>query len=102
MLIRGGSAALAIVAIALAIAGSWLIPGLTWRGLAAMERPSAAVVQDTAATVAPTVPGAQIPAPEAATGTLEPTSLLSRLSGLVGIALILGIGIALSHNRKAI
>jgi CNT family concentrative nucleoside transporter len=102
MLTRRGSGAIAIVAIALAIAGSWLIPGLAWRGLAAMERPAAAAFQDTSATVAPTVPGAQIPAPEAVARTPEPTSLLGRLSGLVGIALILGIGIALSHNRKAI
>jgi concentrative nucleoside transporter, CNT family len=102
MLTRRGSGAIAIVAIALAIAASWLIPGLAWRGLAAMERPAAAAFQDTSATVAPTVPGAQIPTPEAVARTPEPTSLLGRLSGLVGIALILGIGIALSHNRKAI
>jgi len=84
----------ACVAIALAIAGSWLIPGLTWRGLAAMERPSATSLQDTTA--------ARLPAPEATAGAPAPITLWSRLSGLIGIALIVGIGVALSHNRRAI
>ena len=63
MLIPGGwrGVLVACVAIALAIAGSWLIPGLTWRGLAAMERPAASAQDTTAA--APTIPGTQIPAP---------------------------------------
>ncbi|MEO6056863.1 MAG: NupC/NupG family nucleoside CNT transporter [Gemmatimonadales bacterium] len=94
----------ALVAVALigaAIAASWLIPGLAWRGLAAMERPAAVAPAQDSAAPAPTIPGAQIapPAPRAAAG---PISLWSRLSGLVGLALILGMGILFSHNRRAI
>src|SRR2546427_736668 len=109
MLIRGGSGAggprgalVAFAGIALASAGSWLIPGLTWRRIAAMGRPSAAAVQDTSAT-APRMPlGVQIPEPEASADAPAALSLWARLSGLVGLALILGIGVALTHNRRAI
>jgi CNT family concentrative nucleoside transporter len=88
-----------------AIAGSWMIPGFAWRGLAAMERPAQAdtTVRDSAATrAAPTVPGAQVQPPVAPAQPAGPVSLASRLSGLVGLALILAIGILLSHNRRAI
>ena len=109
MPMRGRSIVVAVAVIGLAIAGSWLIPGLAWRGLAAMELPLArttAIQADSSAGTAtvqapPTVPGAQVqaPTPVAPAG---PTSLVSRLSGLVGLALILAIGILLSHNRSAI
>jgi len=114
MPMRGGSGAgglrgalVACAAIALAIAGSWLIPGLAWHGLAAMERaPAAAVQADTsapAAPAAPTVPGAQAPAPGAArAAAATPASPWHRLSGLVGLVLIVAIGVGLSHNRRAI
>ena len=111
MLMRGGSGAgglrgalVAFAAIALAIAGAWLIPGLAWHGLAAMERSPAATVQaDSSAPAAPTVPGAQVPAPAASPGAAHaPASPWQRLSGLVGLVLILAIGVALSHNRRAI
>lgn len=108
-------ALIAVAAIALAVAGSWLIPGLAWRGLAAMERPAlathVAVIQgDSAArrvspapaqAPAPTVPGAAIAPPESSAAADSP-SPWSRLSGLIGIVLILAIGVALSHNRRAI
>jgi concentrative nucleoside transporter, CNT family len=99
----------ALVAFALiiaAVAGAWLIPGFAWRGLAAMERPAAAAPaqQDTGATTAPapappTVPGAQVELPSPASG---PASPASRLSGLLGLVLIVGLGVALSHQRRAI
>jgi CNT family concentrative nucleoside transporter len=89
-----------------AVAGAWLIPGFAWRGLAAMERPAAAAPaqQDTATTTAPapappTVPGAQVELPSPAGG---PASPASRLSGLLGLVLIVGLGVALSHQRRAI
>ena len=99
-------ALVALVVIAVAIAGSWLIPGLAWRGLAAMEpafTPSSAGQADTLAppAQAPTVPGAQVLAPEGSAAP-APLSLWSRLSGVVGLVLILAIGVALSHNRRAI
>src|SRR6476469_409335 len=107
--LRGALVAFAVILVA--IAGSWLIPGFAWRGLAAaMERPAAGTVpiqtdttaqRDSAVAAPPTVSGAavQAPAPAPASG---PVSLASRLSGLVGLALILAIGILLSHNRSAI
>src|SRR5881394_710198 len=117
MLMRGDPGAgglrgalVAVVVIAVAIAGSWLIPGFAWRGLAAMERPAAgpAPIQadttahrDSVVAAPPTVPGAAVQAPEPAPAS-GPVSLASRLSGLVGLALILAIGILLSHNRSAI
>ena len=101
--LRGALIGFAVIAAA--VAGSWLIPGLAWRGLAAMERPVQAdtTARDSAAThAAPTVPGAEIQAPGAPAQPAGPVSLASRLSGLVGLALILAIGILLSHNRRAI
>ena len=101
-------ALVALVVIAVAIAGSWLIPGFAWRGLAAMERPAGTVVQadsaaprDTVAHAPPTVPGAQVEVPSPAPPA-GPVSLASRLSGVVGLVVILAIGILLSHNRRAI
>jgi CNT family concentrative nucleoside transporter len=105
-----GGARAVLVAFALAagvMAASWLIPGLAWRGLAAMERPPAVQADNQAQAdsarhaAPPTVPGAAIaaPAPRAAP---EPASPWSRLSGVLGLVLILGFGIALSHNRGAI
>ena len=107
MPIRGGSGAgglrgalVACGVIALAIAGSWLDPGPR---LARARRHGASrrlrVQADSArraprrpSTAPPTVPGAQVQAP---TGRRpRPVSLWSRLSGLLGLALILGIGVA--------
>ncbi|HET9727497.1 MAG TPA: NupC/NupG family nucleoside CNT transporter [Gemmatimonadales bacterium] len=101
--LRGALIAFAVIAVA--IAGSWMIPGFAWRGLAAMERPAQAdtTARDSAATsAAPTVPGAQVQPPVVPAQPAGPVSLASRLSGLVGLALILAIGILLSHNRRAI
>jgi concentrative nucleoside transporter, CNT family len=101
--LRGALIAFAVIAVA--VAGSWLIPGFAWRGLAAMERPIQAdtTARDSVAVhAAPTVPGAEIQAPGGPAPASGPVSLASRLSGLVGLALILAIGILLSHNRRAI
>jgi CNT family concentrative nucleoside transporter len=107
--LRGALVAFAVIG--LAVAGSWLIPGLAWRGLAAMELPASTRASPVAqadsipprnsALPVPTVPGAQIALPEPSAAPAS-TSPWSRLSGLVGLALILAIGIALSHNRRAI
>jgi concentrative nucleoside transporter, CNT family len=97
----------AVALIVLAVAGSWLIPGLAWRGLAAMERPAGvtvavqadtAAVHDSAAPAPPTVPGAQVQAPTSA----RTSAPANRFAGLIGLGLILAIGILLSHNRSAI
>src|SRR6185295_16467272 len=100
--LRGALVAFALMA--LAVAGSWLIPGLAWHGLAAMQRPAAqeSVPPSVRTAPAPTVPGMHVPAPEPASATAGPASLWTRASGLIGLVLILAIGVALSHNRRAI
>jgi concentrative nucleoside transporter, CNT family len=101
--LRGALIAFALIAAA--IAGSWLIPGFAWRGLAAMERPAQADTtarDSTAVHAAPTVPGAEVQMPSGPAAPAGPVPLGTRLSGLVGLALILAIGILLSHNRRAI
>jgi CNT family concentrative nucleoside transporter len=96
---------LAGVLLAAAVAGSWLIPGLAWRGLVAMEPTHSITAQDTVQadsqvrTPAPPIP---VPTPSGQPAPGSPASPLWRLTGLLGIALILGIGIALSRDRRAI
>ena len=103
-------ALIAVAVITLAIGASWLIPGLAWRGLAAMERPAIQSQGDSvppadsahpAVQAPPTVPGAQIQL-GGPSGPRGPESPWSRFSGLIGLVLIIGIGVALSHNRRAI
>ena len=107
MPVRVRSVVLAFALVAGVVAVSWLIPSLAWRGLAAMERPQAAQADsqarsDSAAHAAPpTVPGAVIAAPTPAAAP-APVTIWTRLSGLIGLALILALGIGLSHNRGAI
>ena len=82
---------LAPVALIVAVGTIWLGPGLVWREVAA-HVPAGVQARDTQ-TVAP----APTPAPAA-----RPISLATRLTGLLGIAFILGLGIALSSNRRQI
>jgi CNT family concentrative nucleoside transporter len=99
---------LALVLLSAVMAVSWLLPGVAWRGLAAMERPP--LQADTAAATAPpaagqvgaqapTVPGAAVPPP---TPVSRRDGSGSRFSGILGIFLILGLGVLLSRNRRAI
>ena len=109
-------ALIVVAVIALAVGGSWLIPGLAWRGLAAMTGPPAGAQADSmpaadslrsadsaraAVQAPPTVPGAQIQL-NGPSGPRGPESPWTRFSGLLGLVLIVGIGVALSHNRRAI
>ncbi len=84
---------LAPIILAVAVATIWLGPGLVWREVAAhvpvQQQPQAP----------DTLPAAlEPPAPEPA----RPVSAASRLTGLLGIACIIGIGVALSSNRRRI
>ncbi len=67
------------------------LPRFAWNTIQGAVRPQQPVLTDSAAQAPPA------PVPEAA-----PRSILQRLTGVFGIALILGIGIALSRNRRAI
>jgi concentrative nucleoside transporter, CNT family len=96
---------LAGLLLAAAVAGSWLIPGLAWRGLVAMEPTHSITAQDTVqadSQVRVPAPPIPVPPPSGQPAPGGPASPLWRLTGLLGIALILGIGIALSRDRRAI
>jgi CNT family concentrative nucleoside transporter len=107
MRVAGGRLRLRIVLhagilLAAAVAGSWFIPGLAWRGLAAMQAPAHPITAQADSQVRTPAPPIPVPAPSGQPGSAGPVSLLSRLSGLLGIALILGIGIVMSRDRRAI
>src|SRR5881628_2484570 len=85
---------LAVLLSALAVAATATVPAIFWRGVgvvAGQQLPASA---------------AQPPAPPAAspftTPTASGTPITTRLTGLIGMALILLIGVAFSSNRKAI
>ena len=83
-------ALLALALCALAVAGSWLVPGMVGRGWGAV------VPQQQAA---PADSGPSVATPQDRPTT---TSLANRLTGLVGLAAIIGIGFALSRDRRNI
>lgn len=85
---------LAVVLLAVGVAGAWFIPGATGRGVDRLVAQQPAV-QDTLAPIVAQPDSVVAPAP-------VPTPITTRLTGLIGIALILGIGFALSSNRRAI
>src|SRR6266540_5621696 len=70
------------------------LPRFVWNTVQGAVRPQQPTATDSAAR-------SPAPAPVAAPQT-APRSLPQRLTGIFGIALILGIGIALSRNRRAI
>ena len=74
-----------------AIAAGWAIPGLVGRGIGSVAAQTPAQ-QPTPAVVVP----------QDSVVTPAPTPITTRLTGLIGMALIIGIGYALSSNRKAI
>jgi CNT family concentrative nucleoside transporter len=83
-------ALLALALCALAVAGSWLVPGMVGRGWGAVVPQEQAAPADT---------GPAEPMPPAPATT---TSMADRLIGLVGMAAIIGIGFALSRDRRNI
>ncbi|HSB54562.1 MAG TPA: nucleoside transporter C-terminal domain-containing protein, partial [Gemmatimonadales bacterium] len=90
----GRRAALAVVLLALAVAGAWLVPGFAGRGVGALVAQQGAAPPDT---VVPPPGAAPASVPVAA-----PVSLGERLTGLIGLAAILGIGVAFSRDRRRI
>ena len=83
-------ALLAVALCALAVAGSWLVPGMVGRGWGAV------IPQEQAAPADSGPPEDTRPLPTTT------TSLANRLMGLVGIAAIIGIGYAFSRDRRNI
>ncbi len=93
---------LASLLLAAAVAGSWLIPGLAWRGVVAMEPPTHPITAQADSQVRTPTPPMPVPPPSGQPAPAGTTSPLGRLTGLLGIALILCIGIAMSRDRRAI
>ncbi|MFL5514770.1 MAG: NupC/NupG family nucleoside CNT transporter [Gemmatimonadales bacterium] len=89
-------ALLTILLFGCAIAGSWLLPAWAGRGVAALVAQQPAP-PDTVAPPTRTLPpdASPIPAP-------APVPLTERLTGVLGLALILGLGVALSRDRRRI
>jgi concentrative nucleoside transporter, CNT family len=87
-------ALLAIVLLGCAVAGSWLLPGLTGRGVATLlaQQPQ---TPDTVTPPAQTLPPQTLPTP-------APVPLGERLTGVLGLAAIVGIGVAMSRDWRRI
>ena len=94
---RGGRALLALGLCALAVAGAWLVPGFAGRGVGAMVAQQAATPQP-AAPQGDSTPAVVPPAKPAA----SPVTVAERLTGLLGLAAIIGIGVAFSRDRRRI
>jgi CNT family concentrative nucleoside transporter len=76
---------IAFVGTTLAVSAAWLLPGATGRGFSSLLAQAAPLA------------GKPVAAPVAVH-----VSLLARMTGLLGIALIIALAFGLSHNRKAI
>ena len=98
-----------------AVAATWFLPGATGHGLHDLVAQAAPVhvAQQPAATPPATQPPAagqaatatptvQEPAPPPPPPVAAPVSLPQRFTGLIGIALIILLGYALSHHREAV
>src|SRR3954463_16438256 len=88
---------LGAVLLVAALLSSWMIPGLTWRGVSGLvaqtQADSVQVQRDTQVL--------QPPRPDF-TPVHQSQSLGSRLTGVFGIVALVAIAIALSHNRRQI
>ncbi len=88
-------ALLTVLLFGCAIAGSWLLPGWAGRGLGALVAQAAP-----ADTITPP-PQASAPDSIAPPG-LAPVPLTERLTGVLGLAAIVGLGVAFSRDRRSI
>ncbi|HEV8195784.1 MAG TPA: nucleoside transporter C-terminal domain-containing protein [Gemmatimonadales bacterium] len=98
---------LAVGLLLVGIGAAWFIPGATGRGintLVAQQRDT--VARDSANALPssrpPVVPSTSTPVVVLQPPPPSPTPIGTRLIGLIGMALIIGIGYAMSNNRKAI
>ncbi len=88
---RGRRALLALALCVLAVAGAWLLPGFAGRGVGAVVAQQPAPPQgDTTPATAPTRPDP------------VPTTPAQRLTGLIGLAAIIGVGVLFSRDRRRI
>ncbi len=89
-------ALLALLLFGCAIAGSWLLPGWFGRGIGAL------VAQQTASPDTVTPPAQTTPPDSIAAPARAPVPLSERLTGVLGLAAIVGLGVALSRDRRSI
>ncbi len=87
-----GRGLFAVLLCFLAVAGAWLVPGFVGREMGAV------LAQQVEAPSAETAPP-MIPASEPVAGS---TSLAERLTGVLGLAVIIGIGVLFSRDRRRI
>ncbi len=85
---------LAVGLLMVGIGAAWFIPGATGRGIGKLAAQQ--VAPQDSARLAP------VSAQPVIVLTPPPTPITARLTGLIGMALIIGIGYAMSNNRKAI
>jgi len=78
---------LATAFLLIAVAALWTLPGAAGRGIGRIAAPA---------------PAARVAPAPSDTVAQTRTPLTTRLSGLFGMALIIGIGVAISSNRRAI
>jgi len=93
---------LAVGLLLVGIGAAWFIPGATGRGintLVAQQRDTANALPSSRP---PVVPSTSTPVVVLQPPPPPPTPITTRLVGLIGMALIIGIGYAMSNNRKAI
>ena len=89
-------ALLTVLLLGCAIGGSWLLPGWFGRGVGALVAQQAAP-PDTV------TPPTQAPPPDSTAAPLRrPVPLTERLTGVLGLAAIIGLGVALSRDRRRI
>ena len=88
----------AVATIFVAIAASWTIPGVTGRGIGKLAAQSGVASPQSGGTAVSPDSGLQTPD---STQTRS-VPLTTRLSGVIGMVLIVGIGYAFSARRKAI
>ena len=88
----------AVGLICLGIIGAWTIPGAAGRSIGKLMAQTQTTQQPT---TRPDTAG-QLPAASAPAASTAPTPITTRLSGVIGMVLILAIGFAFSANKKAI
>ncbi len=89
-------ALLTLLLLGCAIAGSWLLPGWFGRGVGAL------VAQQTASPDTVTPPAQTTPPESTAVPVRAPVPLSERLTGVLGLGAIVGLGVALSRDRRSI
>ncbi|HYF40526.1 MAG TPA: Na+ dependent nucleoside transporter N-terminal domain-containing protein, partial [Gemmatimonadales bacterium] len=94
------AAILGVLLLGAAMFASWVVPGLAWQAThQVLAQEPATQDQQDSVQVRPGPEQQPLPVPPPSPGR---TSAIDRLTGLLGIAAIIGIALALSRNRRAV